>query len=136
MKKLFAALSACLLSLCLLVSCGSKIGAVKKTFDKAGYASAEETIENSDSVIKSMVTFKKGTIIDFDYGIVIELGSTDDLETAIEEMKKDEDLKAFAGLFADDAKKVAENLKKSDLVNGNCVFFGTPKAIETFKSSK
>ena len=131
MKKLFAGLSTCLLALCLLVSCGSKMGAIKKSFEKADYVVAERAIDDKDSVIKSINVVKKG----LNGGMVIELGSTKDLETALNELKDDPDAKNFIKLFGDDMKKVAAKLEEAGLVNGNCVFVGTPDAVAVFKKA-
>ena len=134
MKKLFAMLSASLLALCLLVGC-SKMGSVTKAFEKAEYTVTTQTIEEENSVIKSIATVE-GKLSILDGGILIELGSTEDLDNAIEELRKDKEYKAVMDQLGADAKAIHAKLEEAGLVNKNVIFVSyNPEAIKIFKNA-
>ena len=133
MKKIFAALSTCVLALCLLVSCGSKMGAVKKALEKAEYTVVAEEIKEEKSVIKS-VALVKGKLIPV--GILVELGSTSDIDEAIKELQKDPEYKDILKLVGNDAKQIQAKLEELGLINKNVVLITIdPKAVDAFKNA-
>lgn len=156
MKKklaaIFSSIGLALLMLVTLCACSS-YGKVLKAYKNAGYEETDvaETYKNkvkeffgedTETVLTIHVLKKNaddnGSFIDqlegaFGYVIIAEFNSTDEMN---EKMKTR--VKGMTDEEKEDAKKLADEVQKLDIVNGSCVYiFGTTTdGLSVFKSTK
>lgn len=134
--RLVALMLVMVMSVLMIVSCsGSKYGAIKKSFENAGYTEVEAdgdtntivaSLEEGDLQVTAHRLEKKGDILTYN-ALVLEFGSDEDLQKALAD---NETLKGFI-----------KDSQESDIVNGNCIlvplsFLKASEMITIFNESK
>lgn len=134
--RIISLLLVAVMSVFVIASCSaSKYGAIKKSFEKAGYSEVDAdgdtnkivaSLEEGEIEVTAHRLEKKGDILTFN-ALVLEFGSDADLQKALSD---NETLKGFI-----------KDSQEADIVNGNCVLVPlslvkAAEMIEIFKESK